>query len=108
MQSLTEAATAYFDALSVQETLWIAIGFAGQFLFMMRFLWQWIQSERQQRSIIPIAFWYFSLAGGATLFAYAVHRRDPVFITGQLLGLTVYTRNLLLIRRERQVGLPRV
>jgi lipid-A-disaccharide synthase-like uncharacterized protein len=106
MLSLTEAAAAYLDALSMQEALWIAVGFAGQFLFMMRFLWQWIQSERQQRSIIPIAFWYFSLAGGVTLFAYAVHRLDPVFITGQLLGLTVYTRNLLLIRREKQIGLP--
>ena len=107
MQSLTEAVSAYLTTLGTRELLWIAIGFAGQFLFMMRFLWQWIQSERQQRSIIPIAFWYFSLAGGVTLFAYAVHRRDPVFITGQLLGLTVYTRNLLLIRRERQAGLPR-
>jgi lipid-A-disaccharide synthase-like uncharacterized protein len=106
MQSLTEAASAYVNALGTREVLWIGIGFAGQFLFMMRFLWQWIQSERQQRSIIPIAFWYFSLAGGVTLFAYAVHRRDPVFITGQLLGLTVYTRNLLLIRREKQIGLP--
>jgi lipid-A-disaccharide synthase-like uncharacterized protein len=102
MQSLTEAVSAYFTTLGTHELLWIAIGFAGQFLFMMRFLWQWIQSERQQRSIIPIAFWYFSLAGGATLFAYAVHRRDPVFIAGQALGLTVYTRNLLLIRRERK------
>jgi lipid-A-disaccharide synthase-like uncharacterized protein len=107
MQSLIAAASAYVSALGTREVLWIGIGFAGQFLFMMRFLWQWIQSERQKRSIIPIAFWYFSLAGGVTLFAYAVHRRDPVFITGQLLGLTVYTRNLLLIRRERQTGLPR-
>jgi lipid-A-disaccharide synthase-like uncharacterized protein len=108
MQSLTEAASAYLSALAMNEVLWIGIGFAGQFLFMMRFLWQWIQSERQQRSIIPIAFWYFSLAGGVTLFAYAVHRRDPVFITGQSLGLTVYTRNLLLIRRERKQARPAV
>jgi lipid-A-disaccharide synthase-like uncharacterized protein len=106
MQSLTEAVSAYFTTLGTRDLLWIAIGFAGQFLFMMRFLWQWIQSERQQRSIIPIAFWYFSLAGGVTLFAYAVHRLDPVFIAGQSLGLTVYTRNLLLIRREKQIGLP--
>jgi lipid-A-disaccharide synthase-like uncharacterized protein len=108
MQSLTEAASAYVAALGTREVLWIGIGFVGQFLFMMRFLWQWIQSERQQRSMIPIAFWYFSLAGGVTLFAYAVHRRDPVFIAGQTLGLTVYTRNLLLIRRERHAGPPDV
>ena len=107
MQSLSAAASAYVSALGTREMLWIAIGFAGQFLFMMRFLWQWIQSERQQRSIIPIAFWYFSLAGGVTLFAYAVHRRDSVFITGQMLGLGVYIRNLILIRRERIVGPPR-
>ena len=104
MQSLLDAAAAYLHALSPAEVLWITIGFVGQFLFMMRFLWQWIQSERQRRSVIPIAFWYFSLAGGMTLFAYAVHRRDPVFITGQMLGLVVYTRNLLLIRRERRAA----
>ena len=106
MQSLLDAASVYVHALSPREVVWIAIGFAGQFLFMMRFLWQWIQSERQKRSIIPIAFWYFSLAGGMTLFAYAVHRQDPVFVTGQTLGLLVYTRNLLLIRRERRAGRP--
>ena len=104
MQSLTEAASAYLATLGTREMLWIAIGFAGQFLFMMRFLWQWIQSERQQRSIIPIAFWYFSLAGGMTLLIYAIHRRDPVFITGQALGLLVYTRNLVLVRRERRTN----
>ncbi len=102
VRSLLDAAFAYVHALSPHELAWITVGFVGQFLFMMRFLWQWIQSERQRRSVIPIAFWYFSLAGGITLFAYAVHRRDPVFITGQMLGLTVYTRNLLLIRRERR------
>src|ERR1700704_2044561 len=104
MQSLTEAASAYASALGMREVLWIGIGFAGQFLFMMRFLWQWIQSERQKRSIIPIAFWYFSLAGGMTLLAYAIHRRDPVFITGQTLGVFVYLRNLALIRRERRTS----
>jgi lipid-A-disaccharide synthase-like uncharacterized protein len=104
MRSLFDAAVAYVQALGPREAIWIGIGFAGQFLFMMRFLWQWVQSERQKRSVIPIAFWYFSLAGGMTLFAYAIHRRDPVFITGQALGVFVYTRNLLLIRRERREG----
>ena len=104
MQSLLEAAATYLNTLGPRDMVWIGIGFLGQFLFMMRFLWQWIQSERQRRSIIPIAFWYFSLAGGMTLFAYAVHRRDPVFITGQSLGLLVYTRNLLLIGREKRAS----
>ena len=106
MQSLLEAADTYLNTLGPREIVWIAIGFVGQFLFMMRFLWQWVQSERQRRSIIPIAFWYFSLAGGMTLFAYAVHRRDPVFITGQSLGLLVDTRNLLLIGREKRASPP--
>jgi lipid-A-disaccharide synthase-like uncharacterized protein len=106
MHSLFDAVAAYLHALSPLEVVWIAIGFVGQFLFMMRFLWQWIQSERHKRSIIPLAFWYFSLAGGITLFAYALHRLDPVFITGQMLGIVVYTRNLLLIRRERRAGSP--
>ena len=51
---------------------WLAIGFAGQTLFFMRFFIQWIHSERQRRSIIPVAFWYFSLCGGATVPAYAI------------------------------------
>src|SRR5438105_3919102 len=106
MQSLLEAAATYLNTLGPRDMVWIGIGFLGQFLFMMRFLWQWIQSERQRRSIIPIAFWYFSLAGGMTLFAYAVHRRDPVFITGQSLGLLVYARNLLLIGREKRASPP--
>ena len=104
MQSLFDAAASEVHALGTREAMWIVIGFAGQFLFMMRFLWQWIQSERRKRSIIPIAFWYFSLAGGMTLLIYAIHRRDPVFITGQALGLLVYTRNLVLIRRERRTN----
>lgn len=85
------------------ETLvWIVIGFLGQALFSARFIVQWLASERVKRSIVPRAFWYFSLAGGATLLAYAVHKRDPVFIAGQGLGLFVYLRNLYLIRSGRQ------
>lgn len=83
------------------QTIWIAVGFAGQALFSARFLIQWIASERAQRSVVPTLFWYFSIAGGATLFAYAVWREDPVFMVGQGFGLIVYVRNLLLIGRER-------
>ena len=70
----------------------------------MRFLWQWLTSEVRQRSVIPVAFWYFSLAGGALLLVYALHREDPVFIVGQAAGLLVYSRNLYLIRKERRSG----
>jgi lipid-A-disaccharide synthase-like uncharacterized protein len=82
--------------------VWIIIGFAGQALFSARFIVQWLASERVKRSIIPTAFWYFSLAGGLTLLAYALHKQDPVFIAGQGLVLIVYLRNLYLIRSGRQ------
>lgn len=87
------------------EWFWLALGFIGQALFSMRFLVQWLSSERQQRSVVPTEFWYFSLAGGATLLTYALHRADPVFIVGQLTGLFIYGRNLQLILRERR-GTP--
>jgi lipid-A-disaccharide synthase-like uncharacterized protein len=81
------------------EQLWLGIGLLGQALFSARFIVQWIASERRRRSVVPLAFWYFSLAGGVTLFAYAISRRDPVFIIGQGAGLFVYARNLWLIYR---------
>jgi len=82
-------------------TSWLILGFLGQALFSMRFFIQWIYSEKHKKSLIPKAFWYFSLAGGVTLFSYALLRQDPVFIAGQGLGLFVYTRNLMLIRKEK-------
>lgn len=82
--------------------IWIVIGFIGQALFSARFIIQWFVSERARRSIIPMAFWYFSLAGGAVLLTYALYKRDPVFIVGQGMGLVVYLRNLYLIRTGRQ------
>ena len=85
-----------------KELLWIGVGFLGQALFSMRFIVQWWASERQRRSVVPLAFWYFSLAGGATLLGYAIYRMDPVFIVGQLTGLFIYSRNLALIARVRR------
>ena len=84
------------------EFLWIAFGLGGQLMFSLRFLVQWLASERQGRSVVPLAFWYFSIAGGVILFCYAVYRRDPVFILGQSAGLVIYLRNLWLIYRERR------
>lgn len=86
------------------EHIWLGVGFAGQALFGARFLIQWIRSEMLKRSVIPIAFWYCSLAGGVVLFAYAVWRQDPVFMVGQGMGLFVYGRNLYLIYRARRVA----
>ncbi|WP_157203410.1 lipid-A-disaccharide synthase N-terminal domain-containing protein [Methylomicrobium agile] len=85
-----------------KETLWLAVGFLGQALFSARFLVQWIQSEKQKKSVFPIAFWYFSIAGGITLLAYAVYRQDPVFILGQASGLFIYLRNLYFVIYERR------
>lgn len=78
------------------ESFWLAVGLLGQAMFSARFLFQWIASERLRRSFIPPAFWYFSLAGGVALLAYALQRADPVFIVGQAFGLFVYGRNLYL------------
>lgn len=88
--------------MELSKTIWIAIGFVGQGLFTGRFLIQWIYSEKKRKSIIPTAFWYFSLVGGVTLLAYAIHRKDPVFIAGQATGIVVYIRNLTLISKERK------
>jgi len=81
--------------------VWYVIGFFGQALFTARFLVQWVTSEVKKRSVIPLAFWFLSLAGSLVLLTYAVHRRDPLFIVGQSAGFIIYTRNLTLIKRER-------
>jgi len=86
------------------QMLWLALGFLGQAFFSARFLVQWIASERAGRSIIPVAFWFFSMGGGLLLLIYAIYRADPVFITGQAAGLAIYGRNLFLIFRERSAA----
>jgi len=78
---------------------WLAVGFLGQAIFSGRFFVQWLASERRRTSVIPLSFWWLSIAGGLALLSYAVHRRDPVFIVGQAAGLVVYGRNLVLLRR---------
>ncbi|QIB36057.1 lipid-A-disaccharide synthase N-terminal domain-containing protein [Ancylobacter pratisalsi] len=89
-------------------TPWLMIGFVGQALFTMRFLVQWIASERARRSVVPVAFWGFSMGGGMTLLAYAIYRQDPVFMVGQAAGLLIYSRNIYFVLRERsgRAGAP--
>ncbi len=82
-----------------KETLWLIVGLIGQSLFFSRFFVQWLASERERRSVIPTAFWFLSLGGGAVLLCYAVFRRDPVFILGQVSGVLIYSRNLWFIYR---------
>ena len=84
------------------EIIWLAVGFTAQLMFSMRFIIQWVASERARRSIVPETFWYFSLAGGAMLFAYAIYRMDPVFILGQGTGLLIYARNIHFIARGKR------
>jgi lipid-A-disaccharide synthase-like uncharacterized protein len=81
---------------------WVALGFLAQILFTMRFIVQWIASERAGRSVIPMAFWGFSIGGGLLLLTYALYRRDPVFIAGQAFGVFVYLRNVYFVLRERK------
>ncbi|HPQ81076.1 MAG TPA: lipid-A-disaccharide synthase N-terminal domain-containing protein [bacterium] len=86
------------------DSLWVVIGFMGQALFGARFVWQWFKSERKKRVIVPMAFWFLSVGGGMTLLAYAIHRRDPVFIAGQGIGLCIYARNIMFAIREKQAN----
>lgn len=87
---------------STSEIIWVTVGFVAQFMFMMRFVIQWFASEKAKRSVMPEAFWYWSIAGGALLFIYAIYRVDPVFILGQGTGLFIYIRNLQLIMRQHR------
>ncbi|PYN38222.1 MAG: lipid A biosynthesis protein [Candidatus Rokuibacteriota bacterium] len=82
------------------DQIWLGVGFLGQAFFSARFLIQWIASERLRKSVVPRAFWYFSIGGGMTLLLYALWRRDPVFILGQGAGLFVYARNLYFVLRD--------
>ncbi len=81
-------------------TLWTLVGLFGQALFMMRFIVQWIASERAKQSVMPEIFWYFSLGGGLIVFIYAVHQQDLVFMLGQGLGVFIYLRNIYFIRKR--------
>ncbi len=84
------------------EAIWVGIGFFGQALFFGRWVVQWLASERNAESRVPVSFWYMSLIGGLITLAYAIYRQDPVFISGQGVGTFVYVRNLILIHRTDQ------
>ena len=90
-----------------QFDAWIVLGFVAQAMFTMRFVVQWIASERAGRSVVPVAFWLFSLGGGTLLLIYAIQRQDPVFIAGQGFGLIIYIRNMWLILNERRAAMAK-
>ncbi len=84
------------------DATWLVVGLLGQLMFTARFLVQWMASERAGKSVIPIAFWYFSILGSLIVLAYGIHKVEPVIIVGQLPGVVIYARNLWLIHRERR------
>jgi len=85
-------------------SVWMVVGMGSQVIFSARFVMQWIYSEWRRESSIPMAFWYASVIGSIGLLAYAIERRDPVFIVGQATGLLVYGRNIQLRWREARAG----
>jgi lipid-A-disaccharide synthase-like uncharacterized protein len=108
---MTDMLNHLHDVFIVKFDAWVVLGFVAQGFFTMRFLVQWIASERARASVIPVAFWVLSIGGGQLLLIYALYRRDPVFIVGQGFGLLVYVRNLYFIKinvRQQSLQLPPV
>jgi len=102
---LSRAAGAYLHDIFVGNfDLGILVGYVAQALFAMRFVVQWIASERAGRSVVPTSFWVFSIGGGLMLLGYAIYRKDPVFIIGQAFGVFVYLRNLQFVIRGKGGG----
>lgn len=91
----------YINVTNTRDLIWVGVGLLAQLMFSMRFLIQWIASEKSRKSVMPVAFWYFSLFGGLTLLAYGFYRGEPAIILGQLFGTVVYARNLWLIHAEK-------
>lgn len=89
---------------NMRDTLWVMVGLFGQLMFTMRFIVQWLASERAGASVVPVAFWYFSLVGGLIVLVYGVQKWEPVLILGQLPGTIIYARNLMLIHKARREG----
>jgi len=88
------------EAIYSNLDLWLIVGFIGQSFFFLRFILQWIYSEKLGKSAIPIHFWYLSIAGAAIVFVYAIVRGDPVFFIGQIFAILIYIRNLQLIKKN--------
>ena len=102
---MSHAIGAYLtDVFITRLDWWVLLGLAAQALFTARFLVQWIASERAGHSVIPMAFWLFSIGGGILLLVYALYRKDIVFIAGQAFGVFVYLRNLYFVMRDRKVA----
>ncbi len=90
-----------YDVFVERFDFWLAFGIMAQLLFTARFLVQWMASERAGRSVIPMAFWIFSMAGGLMTLIYGLVRREPIIIMGQALSVGIYVRNIMFVLRER-------
>lgn len=97
---------AYFKITSTTDLIWLALGLIAQLIFSLRFIIQWLVSEKEKRSVIPTAFWWISIVGSVMLLAYGIHRRDPIIILGQALGMVVYGRNLMLLYQGQKTDMP--
>ena len=95
-------ALVFFSDLTKTEVIWLTVGLLGQLLFFGRFVFQWIASEKEGRSVIPVIFWYLSLGGTLLLLSYSIYRRDPIFILGFSLNMVIYIRNLMLIQKSNK------
>ena len=102
---LSQAVGDYLQNVFVMKlSWWVLLGYAGQALFTMRFVVQWIATERARKSVIPVAFWFFSIGGGLLTLIYGLVKREPVIIIGQLASNIIYVRNLMLIFKHRASG----
>jgi lipid-A-disaccharide synthase-like uncharacterized protein len=86
--------------LTFHEFIWVAIGTLGQLVFFSRWIVQWLSSEKNKSSVIPLSFWWCSLIGGIITLFYAKHIGSFPFILAQAIGIIVYARNLILIYRS--------
>lgn len=96
---VTDLRAYLYDVFVARFDFWLAFGLAAQLLFTARFLVQWLVSERAGRSVVPMAFWVLSIAGGGMLLVYGLVRREPIIILGQALAVVIYVRNIMLMRR---------
>jgi lipid-A-disaccharide synthase-like uncharacterized protein len=90
-----------YDVFVAKFDFWLAFGLVAQLFFTARFLVQWISSERAGQSVVPIAFWFFSMGGGLMTLVYGVVKREPVIILGQAMATVIYVRNIMLIMKNR-------
>jgi lipid-A-disaccharide synthase-like uncharacterized protein len=93
-----------YEVFIAKFDFWLAFGLGAQMMFAARFLVQWIASEMTGRSVVPLAFWFLSIAGGLTTLAYGLVRREPVIIVGQIFGTLIYMRNIVLIFKSRRAA----